>query len=147
MASMVNTTTLDILLSADTPKLTAPWVVVSRANAETWSAIAQKYRKWVTDHVEEMTALEKATVDGALLDSQREATTAQFDNVEGALRASLLTILDELNAHALKMNAILDAIDNGATLAQVKANIAAVSDYPQRTVQQMRNAINGKLGT
>lgn len=61
------------------------------------------------------------------------------------LRAVMLVILDELNLHATKINAILTAIDNGSTLAQVKTNIAAIADYPARTAGQLRTAVEGKL--
>lgn len=62
-----------------------------------------------------------------------------------ALRALALVILDELNLHAAKLNAILTAIDSGSTLAQVKANIAAIADYPTRTAAQIKTAVRGKL--
>lgn len=61
------------------------------------------------------------------------------------LRALMLVLLDELNLHAAKMNAILTAIDSGSNLAAVKANVAAIADYPARTAAQVRTAINGKL--
>lgn len=61
------------------------------------------------------------------------------------IRGLMLIILDEMNAHAAKMNAILTAIDSGSTLAQVKSNIAAIADYPQRTALQLRNAIQSKI--
>lgn len=61
------------------------------------------------------------------------------------LRALMLVLLDELNLHAAKINAILTAIDSGGTLAQVKNNIAAIADYPTRTPTQVRTAMNNKL--
>lgn len=61
------------------------------------------------------------------------------------LRALMLVILDELNLHAAKINAILTAIDSGSNLLQVKANILAIADYPARTAAQLRTAINNKL--
>lgn len=63
------------------------------------------------------------------------------------LRALMLTILDEMNLHANKINAILTAIDNGTTLAQVKANIAAIVDYPQRTSIQIRSVIQNNINS
>lgn len=53
----------------------------------------------------------------------------------------LLLMLDEFNAHATTINAILSAIDAASTLAQVKTNIAAIPDYPQRTKAQLVNAL------
>jgi len=147
MASLVNTSTLEIVRSVNTPEYPAPWTVVSEANAATWSAIQQKYRKWVTDHVEEMSAGEKTAADAALLSAARDAAAAQLQQVEDIQRAFMLQVLDEFNLHAEKINAILTAIDNGATLAQVKSGIAAIVDYPARTEAQLRTAIRNKLGT
>jgi hypothetical protein len=147
MASLVNTSTLAIVRSVNTPEFTAPWTVISEANAATWSAIPVRYRKWVTDHVEEMTAGEKTAVDAALLAASRDAVAAQLDSVEDVLRAFMLTVLDELNLHSDKINAILTAIDNGANIGAVKANVLAIADYPQRTAVQLRNTVRNKLGS
>lgn len=79
---------------------------------------------------------------------RREATKLMAsEQAEDAalMRAVLLVILDELNLHAAKLNAILTAIDNGANLAAVKTNITAITDYPTRTAQQVRTAIQGKI--
>ena len=61
------------------------------------------------------------------------------------MRALLLTVLDEFNTHATKINAILTAIDNGSTLAQVKTNIAAIADYPTRTKANLITAMTNKI--
>ena len=42
---------------------------------------------------------------------------------------------------------VLDAVDAATTLADLKTRYAAITDYPQRTIQQMQNAVRGKLGT
>jgi hypothetical protein len=63
------------------------------------------------------------------------------------LRAIAAVLLDEQNLHALKINEILTAIDNGATLAQVKTNIAGITDYPQRTMTQVVAAIKNKINS
>lgn len=60
-------------------------------------------------------------------------------------RALILVILDEFNAHALKINAILDAIDGAGTLAAVKAAVAAINDYPQRTAAQIKTAVIARI--
>lgn len=62
-------------------------------------------------------------------------------------RAVIGIVLDEFNLHAAKINAILTAIDNGTTLAQVKTNIAAIADHPTRTQQQLITAIENKLNS
>lgn len=61
------------------------------------------------------------------------------------LKAFVLTALDELNLHALKMKAIMDAIDSSTTYATLKTNIAAVVDYPQRTKANLINAMTTKI--
>ena len=60
-------------------------------------------------------------------------------------RATVGIILDEFNLHAAKINAILTAIDNASTLAQVKTNIAAIADYPARTQAQLITAVENKI--
>jgi hypothetical protein len=70
---------------------------------------------------------------------------APTDRKSMLLRGLVLTILDELNGHAAKINAILTAIDSGSTLAQVRDNIAAIADYPARTAAQVRATLNGKV--
>lgn len=52
-------------------------------------------------------------------------------------RALMLLLLDELNLHALKINAILDAVDGAASLAALKTAVALIPDYPARTKQQL----------
>jgi hypothetical protein len=54
-------------------------------------------------------------------------------------------ILDEFNAHATKMNAILDAVDGAASLAALKTAVALIADYPQRTKAQLLTAMQGKI--
>lgn len=61
------------------------------------------------------------------------------------MRALMLTILDELNLHAVKMNAILTAIDNGATVAAIKTNILAIADYPARTKANLITTLTTKI--
>lgn len=78
---------------------------------------------------------------------QRAVALLASEQAEDArlMRAVVLTVLDELNAHAAKINSILTAIDNGANLAAVKANVAAITDYPTRTAQQVRTTIANKI--
>jgi hypothetical protein len=60
-------------------------------------------------------------------------------------RALCLTAMDEFNAHALKINAILDAVDAATSLADLKSRVALISDYPQRTKTQLYNAIVARI--
>ena len=145
MSDFVNPSTLGLVASVN--DMPAPWVVCTRADLTTWQAIARQYRKWVTDHIEEMTAGEKTTADAAALSAQRDATAAQLDAAEDVLRAFMLTVLDELNNHADKINTMLTAVDNATSLADLKTRYAAIADYPARTAQQLKTTVRGKLGT
>lgn len=84
-----------------------------------------------------------------VLERLRSQANAALDQLEDRqsmiLRALVLTLVDELNLHAAKINAILTAIDSGSTLAQVKSNIAAIADYPTRTAAQVRAALKDKV--
>jgi hypothetical protein len=60
-------------------------------------------------------------------------------------RAALMVCLDEFNLHALKINAILDAIDGATSLAALKTAIATIADYPQRTKAQLINAVKSHI--
>ena len=67
------------------------------------------------------------------------------DKTERLVRALMEIILDEFNLHALKHNAVLDAIDAAASLAALKTAVAAIPDYPARTAAQLVNAIKAKI--
>jgi len=146
MADFVHPTTLQIVLSVnDKP---APWIVCTRANALSWGAIPSIYRKWVTDHIEEMTAGEKSTKDAAILTAARDAVTSRIDAVEAIERAVLLVILDELNTRATEFNDLLAQIAAASSLSDLKNRVAAqVAQYPTRTTAQLRTAIRNKLGS
>ncbi len=88
----------------------------------------------------------------AALTQLRDLAKAIFAATEGdpsplakACRAFSLIVLDEFNAHAVKINAILTAIDDATTLAQVKSNIAAIADYPARTAEQLKQSIRDRI--
>lgn len=150
MADVVNTSTLELRASVNEgvpPYNSAPWLVITRAQYDLWGAIPQQYRKWVVDHIEEMSQPEKDAVDAARLEAVRDEIVQQLDRVEDILRAFMLTVLDEFNAHTGKINGILDAIDNGANLSAIKTAIGAIADQPIRTTAQLRAAIRSKLGS
>ena len=97
--------------------------------------------------VTEMTQGEKDAVDAAELSATRDETSNALDGIDRYERAFALTVLDELNNHADKMNAILDAADNATSLADFKTRMGAITDYPQRTVEQLKTSVRNKLGT
>lgn len=145
MADFVNPTTCDLVGSVS--QMPAPWVVCTRENLLAWGAILPRHRKWVTDHVEEMTVGEKATADAAILTAARAAAAAQLDRQEDVLRAFMLTVLDEFNGHATKLNAVLSAVDAATSLGDLKTRVGLIADYPARTAEQLRTAIHNKLGS
>jgi len=146
MASVLNRTTKIFISSANTPDYpTAQWII----NPDMTAVVGFPFIYWTItgDVVTLMTPAQRAAVDAALLSAARDAAAAQLQRTEDVLRAFMLAVLEELNLHADKFNSILTAIDNGATLAQVKTGIAAIADYPTRTEAQLRTSVRNKLGT
>ena len=145
MASVLHRITKQLLESVNTPEYPpVDWII----EPDLAAVAGFESRYWIItgDVVTLMDAAARAAVDAASLEALRDATAAELDQMEGVLRAFILTVLDELNAHATKINAILTAIDNGSTLANVKTNIAAIADYPARTASQLKNTLRSKLG-
>jgi hypothetical protein len=146
MADVLNTSTLEMRQSVNEVQYTDPWIVITRAQYDLWSIIPQRYRKWVVDHIEEMTQPEKDAVDLALLEATRDQIVQQLDQQEDILRAFAGLLVDELNAHASRTNALLNAIDAAASLAALKTAVAPIANLPTRTLAQMRTAIRNKIG-
>lgn len=150
MSNFVNRNDLSFVRSGNDPEFPdPPWLVVApgSGNDTVINTVPQQYRKIAGDVLSEMTQAEKDAVDAAALDAARDAIAAQFDAQEDTFRAFALALLDELNNHATKINSILDAIDNANNLGDVKTAVGAITDYPQRTVAQMKAAVRGKLGS
>ena len=148
MADVVNVETLELRQSVNTPNYpNPPWLPITRDLFLAWSVIPQIYRKWVVDHIEEMSAGEKAAVDAAILEALRDSVIQQVDELENIQRAFMLAVLDELNNHTAKINAMLTAVDTASNTAEIKANYGAIPDLPTRTTAQLRSAIRAKLGT
>lgn len=153
MSNVIHRTTLEYRHSANEPDFLEPtwkW----DPNMSAVAGVPQKYWKAPADWNAigagpvEMTAVEKAAVDNALLSSARDRTAANLDQLEGMLRAFALALLDEFNLRvATKINAILNAIDTSTNYASLKTNIAAITDYPTRTIADLRTVVRNKLGT
>jgi len=92
-----------------------------------------------------MDAAARATVAVAELSSQRDIVAGNLDDIEGIQRAFMVLMIDELNRHSDRTNAILDAIDNAANLGQLKTAIAVIQDLPQRDLPQLKAALRSKL--
>jgi hypothetical protein len=152
MANVIHRTTLDFRISVNTPDFPEPtW----KHNPDMSAVLSVPQRYWkappdwnvANAGPVEMTQAEKDAVDTAILNTTRDATTAQVDRVEDVLRASLLSILAEFNDHALRINEILDAVDAAVSLADLKVRVALILDYPQRTIAQIRTSIRNNLGS
>ncbi len=113
------------------------------------SVIGQSNIYWVAtgDAISLMDQAAMDAVDAQQLSDRRDNQAAQLDDVNADLRALARMILDELNSHAEKITAILDAIDNASSLADVKTAIAIIADQPERNIVQMRTVFRNKLGS
>ena len=148
MPDYYNDTSLGLLSSISPSELpVGDWTEITRAAHDAASAIPLVYRKLAAGVITEMTVGEKAAVDAAMLAGSRDDVAARLDDVEDVVRAFARAVLDETNLHAERVTAILDAIDGAASLAAVKTAVAAIPDVPTRTVQQMKTAVRGYLGT
>lgn len=146
MASVLNRTTKAFLPSANTPDYpVAQWII----NPDMSAVVGFPSQYWIItgDVVTLMSQAQRDQVDTDALNASRDSTAAVLAQPEAYPRGYALVALDELNAHALKVNSILDAVDAATTFADLKSRVAAITDYPQRTIQQMQNAVRGKLGT
>lgn len=61
------------------------------------------------------------------------------------VRALALLVMDELNDHAAKITAILDAADTASSLATFKTSMLAIVDQPQRTRPQLVAALKARI--
>lgn len=146
MANVLHRTTKEFRASVNTPDYPpAQWI--HEPNLTAVADFASKYWLIVGDVVTLMTAPQRAFVDAAEVEARRDAAVAQMDRLDDLLRATILVLLDELNLHAAKHNAILNAIDGASSFGAMKTAILAIADYPTRTTAQIRASIRGKLGT
>lgn len=146
MAAVLHRVTKQYLPSANTPDYpTQDWII--NPNLSAVIGFDSRYWKINGDTVSLMTQGERDAVDAAALVAARDSIAAQFQQQENAMRAFMLLVLDEFNAHTSAVNGIGQAIVNGASLAAIKAAIQALTPLSQRTEQQLRNAIRNKLGS
>lgn len=148
MANVIHRTTLEFRPSANEAfHLEPEW----KHSPDMSQVVGVEPRFWKWDAVNErpipMTAPEQATATATALSAARDAAAARLTQTEDVMRAFMLLVLDELNDHSAKVNAILDAIDAAVSLAGLKTAIAAIPDLPVRTEQQLRTAIRNNLGT
>lgn len=106
-----------------------------------------KYWIITNDTVALMDQAARDAVDAVELEAKRDTEAAQLANLEGVLRAFMLIVLDEFNAHTNKENSMRDAMDASTSLADMKTRIGAIVDYPIRTEEQLRTAIRNRMGS
>lgn len=99
------------------------------------------------DDIEEMTPAEKATKDAEILTAARNQTAQRLDDIEALDRAQLLVTFDEVNRLRAKIDEMLVVFDNANNAAEVLSGMRLVSKMTQATFQQLRNAVENKLGT
>lgn len=87
----------------------------------------------------------------AKLQALLAAARAVFNGDEQAMARAMVAFAEIVlerthNMLATKVNAILNAIDNGNTLAQVKTAVAAIADAPTYTAAELKQAIRNQIG-
>lgn len=143
MASVLNRITKRYIKSANTPDFpAADWIIEPDISAV--AGFARKYWVITGDVVSLMAQVDRDALDTVEAEAGKD-TIANTINSDAYLSAFALVVLDELNARANKINAILDAIDGANNLADVKAAIGAIPDYPQRTKAQLKTSVRSKL--
>lgn len=100
-------------------------------------------------------AFDWSAAAAATFDAQQEKAAATAGIDAGALQAGnrierlvvalAQMTLDQFNAHAAKINSILDAVDAATSLADLKSRVAAIADQPTFTTAQMVTAIKTKI--
>lgn len=145
MASVLNRLTKQLIVSANTPDFPSQdWIVNPDLSAV--SGFASKYWTISGDIVSLMNQAARDAVDAVELSASRDALAEQLQATEDTLAAFALVVLDEINMHAARITAILDAVDGASNLATLKTAVAAIGDVPQRTIQQLKTALRAKLG-
>ena len=153
MANVVDRTTLETLRSVHTPNYSSLAYVINPPNFDLIEATPRKYRKISGDTLSVMNQAEMDAADAAeaqaLIDALNAAAKSVYDTAQDEyskpLKAVALVILNELNLHAEKINAILAAIDAATSLTNLQTRIAAIADYPTRTAEQFKTAVDTKV--
>lgn len=84
----------------------------------------------------------------AALVSAEVATMLTSDTADDKrAKAIILVAQDQFNATNTKINAILTAIDNAATLANLKTAVAAIQDMPITVPAQIKTAVMNKINS
>ena len=91
-------------------------------------------------------AVRLAEAAQALLDDRADAVADLLDRRSGMLvRALADTIKDELNILRFWTRDFKDAVDAATSLATLKTSVAAMPTLGDRTLTQLRTAINNRI--
>jgi hypothetical protein len=96
---------------------------------------------------QQLEAVTQGAADTAALQvsyARAKALLTADDPISKKEKAVLLVILDEFNAHATKINAVLTAFDQ-TTYAAARTAAQAITDYPQRTAAQIKTSVANKI--
>ena len=114
-------------------------------NGEVLDEARTNIQNFVTAYTPNPGALDLPSVRDNLVRSAGKLRFDDFDTVAIALQAIVSGLLDKFNNHASKINEILDAVDNAASFAAAKTNIAAIQDAAQQTFDQVKAAIKTRI--
>jgi len=146
MATVLNRATKVMIESANTADYPVlDWIINPDLSAV--AGFASKYWTISGDTVSLLDQAGRDAVDAAILSAHRDAIAAVMDAAEDYARAFALVVLDEINLHATRITAILNAVDNASSFATLKTAIAAIADVPTRTIDQLKTALRNKLGS
>lgn len=134
---------LKSIASADLPETQANYIEEPDLSAVV--GFASTYWDISGDVISLMDQTARDAVDAVRLIATRDALANQIDRNETYARGFALLVLDEFNDVSLKINEILDAIDAGATATEIKVNISAIANRPQRTPAQLKSSLRNKL--
>lgn len=122
------------------------WMVVRSDGVETitrWNpALGPKPTQAQLDAVTEVDVSNARL--GALYAKAKSLLTAD-DELSKKEKATLLVILDEFNRHADKINAMFAAFAAATSLQNLQTRMAAIGGYPERTIGDLRTAIESKI--
>lgn len=133
-----------LLRSVHTPDYPAiDWIIEPDLSAV--RGFDPKYWTVSGDTVSLLSQAERDAIDAAEQTAKLDSIADELTRTQSVTRAFAEVVADEFNRHAEKINGILTAIDGANNLADVKSAIGAISDMPTRTLQDLRDAVRGKL--
>lgn len=142
--NVLHRATKDYRQSVNTPDYPiADWIHGPDLSA----VVGQPSKYWTItgDVVTLMSQAERDAVDAAEVTAAKDAVADELDRVQTIMRAFAEALLDELNLHAERTTAILNAVDGASNLATLKTAVALIADVPTRTLAQLKTAVRGKL--